>query len=96
MEEVSTCLKGLGFSVSKHFDRIQEDKRFGKSVTHVIQLYGHEQLARWMAEIGFRNPKHLRKLEYWKKINKNNAWAKSALELIAGGGLEPPTSRARV
>lgn len=95
MDEVSVYLEKFGFSVSKHFDKVQEDKRFGKTVTHVIQLYGHDQLAKWTTTIGFRNPKHLRKLESWRKANKNNSWAKSALELVAGAGLEPATSRAR-
>lgn len=95
MNEVAAYLEALGFSVSKHFDKIQEDKRFGKSVTHVVQLYGHKQLAKWVTTIGFRNPKHLRKVEFWRKANENNDWAKSALELVAGSGLEPLTSRAR-
>ena len=95
MDEVSVYLEGLGFSVSKHFDKVQEDKRFGKTITHVIQLYGHEQLAKWVTAIGFRNPKHLRQVGFWKKANQNNNWAKTALELVAGAGLEPATSRAR-
>ncbi len=105
MVEVSAYLEGLGFSVSKDFDKVQEDKRFGKVVAHVIQLYGHNQLAKWVTTIGFRNPKHLKKVEFWRKANKNNNWAKPALELVAGGGmpkgglthpsLEPPTSRTR-
>ena len=95
MDEVAVYLEKFGFSVSKHFNKVQEDKRFGKTVTHVIQLYGHDQLAKWVATIGFRNPKHLRKLELWRKANKNNSWAKSALDLVAGAGLEPATSRTR-
>ena len=86
MGEVSAFLEKFGFSVSKHFDKVQEDKRFGKTTTHVVQLYGHEQLAKWMIEIGFRNPKHLRKVKLWIKNNKNNTRAKSALESIAGRG----------
>gem|GEM_PF-5051670 len=64
-------------------------------MTYVIQLYGHEQLAKWVTAIGFRNPKHLRKVGFWRKANQNNNWAKTALELVAGAGLEPATSRAR-
>jgi hypothetical protein len=96
MEEVADFLENLGFSVSKHFDKVQDDRRFGKVTAHVIQLYGHEQLVRWMLLIGFQNPKHLSKFEFWKSANENNSWARTALEMVAGPGFEPGTSSAHV
>lgn len=70
MEDVAKFLKGEDFSISKHFDKIRHDERFGKVTVHVIQLYGHKQLAKWMLGIGFRNPKHLVKFGFWKKLIK--------------------------
>jgi intein/homing endonuclease len=95
MEEVAKYLEKWGFSVSRHF-KVRNDKRFGKFTTHVIQLYGHKQLVKWMHLIGFRNPKHLRKFEHWINANKNNKRARLSLERIAGPGFEPGTSRAHV
>lgn len=70
MGEVSAYPEKFGFSVSRHFNKVQEDKRFGKTTTHVVQLYGHGQLVKWVTEIGFRNSKHLRKVKLWIEANK--------------------------
>ncbi len=68
MIDISKYLQGIGFSISEHFEKVQVDKRFGKTITHVIQMYGPNQLAKWMNTIGFRNTKHIKKFEIWKSI----------------------------
>lgn len=90
MEDVAKFLESKGFSISKHFDKVHDDKRFGKVSVHVIQLYGHMQLVKWMSLIGFRNPKHLAKFEFWKNTNENNSWARLAL---SGSGARNPRER---
>lgn len=41
--------------------------RFGiTSITYELDIYGHNNLQLWMTNIGFRNPKHLKKVEIIK------------------------------
>lgn len=89
MEQVTYYLNVWGLSVCKDFDRPKLDKRFNKyTTTHMIYLYGHEQLVKWMHIIGFKNPKNLQRFELWKIRNKENPRAKEAFKiLIAGTGV---------
>jgi len=57
IKEVKTLLEMLGFNPSIHF---------GKECASV-SLYGYDSLEKFIERIGFNNPKHLKKIEKWKK-----------------------------
>lgn len=74
IDEISRFLLKFGFKPSVD-TRNCYDKRLGFSVTtHALQLYGHEQLIRWMNQISFMSPKHLKKYEIWKNRKNNHSW----------------------
>jgi hypothetical protein len=87
IKEISEFLHKLGFKYYIDLDRPFYDKRIDKNVVmSTITIYGHNNLIRWMKEIGFRNFKALRIFEVWKERNKTNPRAKYALEMLSSGG----------
>ena len=86
MEQISEYLEGMGFKISRDFDRPVYDDRIKKSVTvHRLNIYGHRQLVLWMNLIGTKNPKNKERFELWRKRNVDNPRAR---DLIAGVGFE--------
>jgi len=57
IKEIKTLLEMLGFNPSIHF---------GKDCAR-ISLYGYDSLEKFIERIGFNNPKHLKKIEEWKR-----------------------------
>lgn len=83
IKEISKFLNKLGFSVYTELNTLKFDKRLDKSVImSTVTLYGHNNLVKWMREIGFKNTKYLNRFELWKVQNKNNNRAKAAFELL--------------
>jgi hypothetical protein len=88
IEEIGEFLHKLGFKYYIDLDRPFYDKRIDKNIImSTITIYGHNNLIRWMKEIGFRNYKALKNFEIWKERNLNNPRAKYALSLVAGVGI---------
>jgi len=85
IEEYASFLKSKNFTFSKELDKTTYDKRFGYTTINVISIYGHDKLAKWMENIGFRNTKILRKIGMWKERNKDNKRARNALLLLKNG-----------
>ncbi len=70
IREISDYLVKNGFRVSSQYNRTVYDKRHGNTTISTLQLYGNEQLLKWIEFIGFRNPKNIEKFEFWKRLNK--------------------------
>ena len=64
IDEIATWLNQNGFHTNT-YERKQIDLRFkkGYSITHVIELSGHENFIKWMEIIGFNSPKHRARAE---------------------------------
>jgi hypothetical protein len=74
IDQVSDYLEKLGFRPSKDM-RKYFDERVNKDViTYAFQLYGHDQLVKWMKTISFRSPKHMKKYELWKERKLGHSW----------------------
>jgi hypothetical protein len=74
IDQVSDFLEKFEFRPSKD-TRVCFDKRFNKNVTtYAFQLYGHDQLVKWMSIISFKSPKHLKKYELWKERKSGHSW----------------------
>ncbi|MBI3190725.1 hypothetical protein HYZ41_03405 [archaeon] len=82
IDQVSDILNNEGFKVSRTTRRYFDVRVNKTEIAYDVSLYGHEQLVKWMQFIGFRHPKHLRKFELWKEINKNNKRAVSAFNKL--------------
>ena len=59
MNQIYLCLKKMGFRVSKW--KIIYREEWNDAV--IISINGYEMVRKWKKEIGFSNPKHLKKLE---------------------------------
>lgn len=68
MEEVGFELDKRGLRPLKYFDCIRKDCRFkkGYAVIHRLELNGNLRLKRWIETIGFRHPKHNKKIDLLK------------------------------
>ena len=63
--QVNKLLIDMGFSTFMDKD-YRKDKRFNNpTLVHRIILYGHANLSKWISNIGFSNPKNLRKIANW-------------------------------
>ena len=76
MEEIGNELDKFGLSCIRCFDYKRKDPRFkkGYSIIHRLELNGHSQLTKWMDIIGFRHPKHNKKVEIWRKRYTSGGW----------------------
>ncbi len=86
IEDIADFLKENEIPFYKKLDKTIKDRRYGSSKISILTVYGHDNLARWMKTVGFRNAKILRKIELWKERNRNNPRAKHALESISSSG----------
>jgi len=59
-KQLKSLLKNLGFRVCLR--EVKRRKEYYRKAFY-IELYGFEQLRRWCKEIGFSNPKHIRRLK---------------------------------
>ena len=57
--QTSSLLKELGFRVC--FRKVKRRKKV-RNQAYYIELYGFDQLKKWIDEIGFSNPKHIKRL----------------------------------
>lgn len=63
MVAVAEYLQSKGFAVAGPYMELKKDKRgYRDSVGYKMALNGHKNLERWMNDIGFRNKRHLRKI----------------------------------
>lgn len=92
MKEISNELKKMELNVSESEISTYDERVKKKIKVSRIDIYGHNELVKWMKLIGFRNPKHLKKFDLWKMRNAENKRAFSALQMVAGDGFEPSTS----
>ena len=67
VKELEFLFKELEFKYSVLYDVIKLDKRFGPTTINHIYLYGKDNFARWVNNIGFSNKKFLRKVEKWQR-----------------------------
>jgi len=69
VEDLNKVLRNFEFSTNVCFNESNFDKRFGIGYErHSIYISGHKNLERWMAIIGFRNPRLVSKYMTWKKL----------------------------
>ncbi len=64
IDQVYTMLCDLGFS-----PRIRKParQRENENIMYGVVLYRKNDINKWIEEIGFKNPKHLTKIQLWKK-----------------------------
>ncbi len=78
IDQIFEFLKSEDFRVHKG-KRSYYDRRINKApITYMVSMDGNLQLLKWMNFIGFRHPKHLKKFDSWKEVNR---------KIIAEGGL---------
>ncbi|HLD87146.1 MAG TPA: hypothetical protein VJB12_03700 [Candidatus Nanoarchaeia archaeon] len=64
MVAVAEYLRSKGFAVAGPYKETTKDLRgYKDSVKYRMALNGHKNLERWMGSIGFRNKRHLRKID---------------------------------
>ena len=85
IDQISDFLISEGFSVSNFKHNYYDPRVNKKIIKYEISIYGHLQLVAWMQIIGFRHPKHLKKFQIWKEINKDNKRAVSAFVKLNSG-----------
>jgi len=67
VKDLEFLFKELGFKCSAYYDLIKPDKRFGPTTINHIYIYGRKNFNMWIDNIGFSNPKFIRKIEKWQK-----------------------------
>lgn len=65
MENVSVFLKNSGFVHTYYFAK--RTTNFGTFDSYRIDINGRKNFYLWMEKIGFRNRKHVKKIEFWEK-----------------------------
>ena len=94
IEQISEFLGKRNYEFYLELDVPKYDKRLNKSIImSTITLYGHDNVAKWINEIGFRNTKILETVSLWKERNFSNPRAKKAIESIAGDGVSSNHAR---
>src|SRR3989344_2789468 len=69
IKDVRTILKEFEFKFGKIVKEVYFDKRFNKNYQkYNINLYGKNNLEKWMKLIGFKNIRQSTKYEIWKKF----------------------------
>ena len=73
LEEIFEELIRLEFKITKYTYKNKDPRvKKGYRVSHMFDINGHLELIKWISKIGFRHPKHFKKLEVWKENNKDN------------------------
>ncbi len=65
--QVSNILDKMGFTTSKVIDSWSKDSHGKLCKTSRVFLYGRENIFKWVKVIGFSNPKHQYKFDFWNK-----------------------------
>ncbi len=66
VKELKRLINGFNISCSTYeFKKKVNNKMFN---SYQIDIYGKENLIKWMKEIGLKNKKHLMKIKIWKKL----------------------------
>lgn len=81
-------LKYLGIEFNGKVYRVYDkDERTKDSytITYRFDLYGHKYFINVLKVIGLRHPKHIKKFEEWKKVNKKNSKVIKLIQRNSGG-----------
>jgi len=67
IQNLEIWFKKKGFPITTSYDQIHKDKRGFTSIDNTLHINGRKNVAKFVDFIGFRNNKHLKRYEKYKK-----------------------------